>query len=194
MRAIWWGIAGLVGALALSACIAGGGTGGSGKTSAPNPITGGEIEVTALEEAPAAPGPAAAAKPTDLAVKPGDAAEKPPEEPTPTKPKPLPDEAEATTEAEDIPPPEPAEVVPEVEKSAAQIACERKGNMWSKAGASGASACVKRTKDGGKRCMSGKDCDGDCLARSNTCAPFTPLFGCNEILQDDGVRMTLCLD
>ena len=25
-----------------------------------------------------------------------------------------------------------------------------------------------------------------CLARSQTCAPFKPLFGCNEILQDNG--------
>ena len=32
------------------------------------------------------------------------------------------------------------------------------------------------------------------LARSGTCAPITPMFGCNDILQDDGREVTLCLD
>ncbi len=52
MRSILRNMAVLAGALALAACV-GGGSGG-GKAKAPNPITGGEIEVTALEAPPAA--------------------------------------------------------------------------------------------------------------------------------------------
>ena len=89
---------------------------------------------------------------------------------------------------------DPAAAVPEEEKSAARIACEKKGDLWAKAGNSSAHTCVKRTRDNGKRCTRGTQCEGLCLARSGTCAPFTPLFGCNEILQDDGRRVTLCLD
>lgn len=53
--------------------------------------------------------------------------------------------------------------------------------------------CVNPTRDAGKACRRGSDCEGLCLARSFTCAPYDPLFGCNEILQDDGSRVTYCL-
>ena len=89
---------------------------------------------------------------------------------------------------------EAAAPVPEALKTEAHLACERKGDLWVKAGKSGASTCVKRTKDSGKRCTTGKQCKGECLARSGTCAPYQPLFGCNEVLQDNGMRTTLCLD
>ena len=55
-------------------------------------------------------------------------------------------------------------------------------------------ACVRMTKDSGKRCERESQCDSVCLARSGTCAPFKPMYGCNEILQDNGARVTLCLD
>jgi hypothetical protein len=101
---------------------------------------------------------------------------------------PVPTQAETPAEV----PPE--EIVPEEEKTPEQIKCEKQGDSWSRIGDSQARACVRRTRDSGKQCRRDKDCDGVCLARSGTCAPVTPLFGCNEVLQDDGRRMTQCLD
>jgi len=93
-------------------------------------------------------------------------------------------------------PPEPpaAEPVPPVPQSPEQIACERRGGSYARAGAGDARACIRPTRDGGKQCRRESDCEGTCLARSQTCAPITPMFGCNDILQDDGRRVTLCLD
>ncbi len=166
----------------------------------------GEIEVTALDD----PAPADAAKPgkPDPRAKPPAAADAPAPDAKPApadapRPKPRPTEvpAGAPEKAADTPPDAPevspleaAASDPAEPKSPARLACEKKGDLWVKAGKSSAHACVKRTKDSGKRCTSGKDCQGECLARSGTCAPYAPLFGCNEILQDDGTRMTLCLD
>lgn len=98
---------------------------------------------------------------------------------------------DAIPEAEAVPEPEvidPALLTPEAK------ACERRGGRWSKIGEGNARACIKRTRDGGQRCDADRDCQGQCLARSGTCAPVDPLFGCNEVLQDDGRRMTLCLN
>ena len=88
--------------------------------------------------------------------------------------------------------PEPTE--PEAPRSPEQLLCEKTGGQWAVAGLSGAYICVKPTRDGGKLCRKKTDCQGLCLARSGTCAPFTPLFGCNEVLEKDGRRMTLCID
>lgn len=83
---------------------------------------------------------------------------------------------------------------PQKPKSAEQTLCEKTGGQWSVAGQSGAYSCVKPTRDGGKLCTQQGDCQGMCLARSGTCAPFMPLFGCNEVLEKDGRRVTLCID
>ena len=102
--------------------------------------------------------------------------------------------AEAVPAAPDeVPPPEapaPARVV----KSPGQLACERRGGSYARAGAGGAFVCVRATRDGGKQCRKESDCESACLARSRTCSPITPLLGCNDILQNDGRRVTLCLD
>ncbi len=86
-------------------------------------------------------------------------------------------------------PAKPAEV-----KSKEQIKCEKQGGSWDKPGKSDARTCIKPTRDGGKQCTKEGDCDGMCLARSRTCAPVKPLFGCNEILQKDGSRVNLCIN
>ncbi len=96
-----------------------------------------------------------------------------------------------------IPKPDP-EVIPdpvaELPSSATGQACIKQGGLWTHAGKSVAYTCVKATKDSGKQCSKATQCQGYCLARSKTCAPYTPLFGCNEILQDDGSRVTICID
>lgn len=89
--------------------------------------------------------------------------------------------------------PPPAPEVVEA-KSPGEIACEERGGRYVALGGTGARTCVTPTRDGGKQCRRDGDCSGQCLARSNTCAPMTPLLGCNEILQSDGRRVTLCLD
>ncbi len=176
----------LAGVLALGGCVL---PGGGGKTAAPNPVTGGDIEVTPLDAVPSATTAKAEEDPTaQAAVTPAAASAKAPAAGD-TRPKPRP--AAALSAAPEAPVAAPA--VPEAAKSPAQIACERKKGLWSKAG-KGGFACVSKTRDSGKECRNAKQCEGECLARSGTCAPIKPLFGCNEILDDMGRRTTLCID
>lgn len=89
---------------------------------------------------------------------------------------------------------EPAEVAPPPPpKSERQIACERKRGSWEESGG-GFGICIVPTRDSGKHCTRESQCENVCLARSQTCAPVTPLLGCHEILQDDGSRATQCID
>lgn len=83
--------------------------------------------------------------------------------------------------------------VPEVLKTPQQLACEKRGGAWMAVGQGQARACVKRTRDAGRKCDTKSDCQGQCLARSGTCAPVDPLFGCNEVLEN-GRRVTICID
>lgn len=145
---------------------------GAAKSAASSPVAGGAITVTPLE---AAPGAAAA----EGAVRP---------KPRPAAPKPATSEVAAAPEVAA----EPA--APAKPKSPEEIRCGKKGGSWLGAGETGAQACVKPTRDGGQHCARQSDCEGLCLARSATCAPVQPLFGCNDILQDNGLRVTLCID
>lgn len=115
---------------------------------------------------------------------------------TPAHPKPRPDTlAEPAVPATpDAPTVEPVASEPAAPKSPAQLLCEKSGGQWLVAGETGAYICVSPTRDGGKLCRKKSDCQGLCLARSGTCAPFTPLFGCNDVLEKDGRRVTLCID
>jgi hypothetical protein len=101
-------------------------------------------------------------------------------------------EVEADAAAADAAEPE-AELEPAPPLSPEAVACERRNGTWAKT-PSGGSVCVRRTRDGGKACSRESQCESLCLARSGTCAPITPVFGCNDIFQDDGRRVTLCLD
>lgn len=148
-----------------------------------NPVTGGTITTTPLDAPTAPPAPTTSAEPTDAQAPAAPmAATKPPPQ-RPASPEPT---------AEPTPIPEP--VATPAPKSDSQIACEDDGGTWAQAGDSGLRACVFRTRDGGKRCDSRDDCDGECLARSGTCSPIKPLFGCNAVLMDTGAEVTLCID
>lgn len=163
-------------------------TGGTGKLSAdvtPNAVAGDPIEVTALDAPPVEPAEVAAssgAAGQETAAPQAAATD-------------LPVQAEAATEATAEPAPQPdlAEI-PVTPKSEQQLACEKKKGRWARIGKGDGRACVFQTKDAGKRCERESQCDSVCLARSGTCAPFKPMYGCNEILQDNGARVTLCLD
>ncbi len=147
-------------------------------------ISGAAISVTSLDDPPTteptAAGPGETATITATAA--------------PLRPKPRPAGVAAKPAVAAVAEPVAAEVVPEVLKPKEQIACEKQGGVWAVAGKTAARACVRQTRDGGKQCRKASDCEGLCLARSGTCAPIAPLFGCNEIFQDDGRRVTLCLD
>ncbi len=73
-------------------------------------------------------------------------------------------------------------------------ACARDGGRFVPRGGSDLYACVRATPDGGNRCARSTDCAGLCLARSGTCAPYVPLYGCHEVLMNNGARATQCLD
>lgn len=149
-----------------------------GKADAPAPLANEVIEVTQLDAPKGQTVPAgkpAPAKATEAA--------KPPDTATETTAKSTTAETEPAAAA---PPPAPL--------SPSALACKKKGGRYIKTGSSDLRACVKETGDGGKHCKRETDCVGSCLARSQTCAPVKPLFGCNEILQADGRRVTLCLD
>lgn len=104
--------------------------------------------------------------------------------------------AEFAPESVAEPAPEPTLPAPAVPtaKSPEQLACERKGGSYVNVGQSAARTCIRPTRDNGKQCRRESDCEGACLARSQTCAPVTPMLGCNDILQNDGRRVTLCID
>ena len=74
------------------------------------------------------------------------------------------------------------------------LACLKKRDKWLPSGRGTAMICTHFTADAGKFCRKASDCEGYCLARSNTCAPMTPMLGCTEILQADGAKVTLCID
>lgn len=171
--------------LALTACTLSvpQGAGKPAGVTAANPITGGPISVTTLENpapAVAAPLPDAAAKPTPRP--------RPKSTDTPRQPG-----AVAADDAAEPPAPDTPAAPPRV-VSAAEKTCVAQGGKWGPAGNSGGETCIKLTKDSGKQCDRESDCEGLCLARSMTCAPFNPMFGCNDILQDNGARVTLCID
>lgn len=171
---------------------------GPGKTAqaAPgtNAVTGDLIEVTALDALPGeaeAPAAIAGADGTETAAPQAAPGAQPGPEAN-TTPAAV---AVATGEAAATPAPKPdLEAIPVTPKSEKQLACEKKKGRWAKVGKGDARACVFLTRDSGKRCTKESQCDSLCLARSGTCAPYKPMYGCNEILQDNGARVTLCLD
>ncbi|MFN3644793.1 MAG: hypothetical protein ACK4TB_17940 [Gemmobacter sp.] len=87
----------------------------------------------------------------------------------------------------------PLEPVGAARIEAERAGCTRLGGTLQET-PSGRLACVRSLPDAGKQCRAAGDCAGACLARSGTCAPFTPLFGCHEVLTPGGARITECLD
>ncbi|WP_096786331.1 hypothetical protein [Rhodobacter sp. CZR27] len=164
----------LVAFLALGACRIGLG-GDEATEAAPSAMATDAIEVTPLD------GPAAVPAADPAAAMAPDAGAPPlPPSPDPAAGAEIPAAIPAAAE----PPP--------VVKSPSQIACEKRKGSYVKV--KSLFTCVKTPRDAGKRCSRDSDCSGHCLARSQTCAPFDPLIGCNDILDDEGRRITLCLD
>ena len=159
----------------LAACQLFPGSGKAPQDVTPNAVTGDAIEVTALDAAPAE------AARVDTAAEPAARVQSAPP-------------AAPVSAATPAPRPDLAAEVALPAKSAMQLACEKKKGRWTRAGQGDLHTCVHDTRDGGKQCKRESQCEGVCLARSGTCAPVRPLLGCNEILQDNGARVTLCID
>ena len=110
--------------------------------------------------------------------------------PTPTPaPTPTPTPAPTPAPAETTPPPPPEPPL----QARARAECTDRGGIFVQRVA-GVFACVQPTRDAGRQCRQSSDCESQCLARSQTCAPYAPLFGCNEVLTGPGRRETLCVD
>ena len=72
--------------------------------------------------------------------------------------------------------------------------CEARGGRFGGAPGNATKVCYIEPKDANQACSRASDCEGHCLARSRTCAPIIPLFGCNEVLMEGGRPATVCLD
>ncbi len=83
--------------------------------------------------------------------------------------------------------------VGEARVASQEIACLADGGRWGEGPSPGLFLCYRPTKDAGKACTRDGDCSGFCLARSKSCAPVTPLLGCNEVLGVTGARSTVCV-
>jgi hypothetical protein len=73
-------------------------------------------------------------------------------------------------------------------------ACLKAGGQYLRLGKGQAFYCQIEPGDAGRICTKASDCESACLARSRTCAPVKPLFGCHEVLLDSGQAATLCVD
>jgi hypothetical protein len=103
--------------------------------------------------------------------------------------------APGTAAPKPVPQPEPPEpTVPPVPADPVAQKCQSSGGQWANVGRAGLHACVRPTRDAGKQCRAKTDCQGECLARSGSCSPIAPLFGCNDILTEGGLRVTQCVD
>ena len=54
--------------------------------------------------------------------------------------------------------------------------------------------CAMPNADAGKACARAGDCSGVCLAETRTCSPYSPQFGCFELLDEGGQMVGLCVD
>lgn len=90
--------------------------------------------------------------------------------------------------------PPPLPLVGQASVDAARAACTKAGGTYTESGGARGLVCVHRTRDAGKLCTKASDCEGECLARSGTCAPIKPLLGCQAILDNFGRAMTQCVN
>jgi hypothetical protein len=72
--------------------------------------------------------------------------------------------------------------------------CVERGGQFGAGGLTGTFVCYEETDDAKKSCRAASDCDGVCLARSGTCSPIKPLFGCNDVFTNSGLKTTVCIN
>lgn len=72
--------------------------------------------------------------------------------------------------------------------------CEASGGRWGPIANKTIFICFRNLPDANQPCRTETDCQGYCLARSRTCAPIEPLFGCHEVLSPSGLPQTVCVE
>ena len=75
-----------------------------------------------------------------------------------------------------------------------KVACENKGGRWGAAANKTSFVCYVTLPDANQTCQTGNDCTGFCLARSRTCSPIQPFYGCHEVLSRGGLPQTICIE
>jgi hypothetical protein len=111
---------------------------------------------------------------------------KPTSGPAPTAPSPTPAAAKPTAKR---PPP------------TTKVGCDACGGRWAVHGISETESCICKTKDGGKTCRDGSECEGNCLVAEDAkmevvqqgpppkgffvgrCADYDATFGCFRMIQ-----------
>lgn len=78
--------------------------------------------------------------------------------------------------------------------AAQQAACVSRGGQFARAGMAGGYTCFHTPRDAGQMCAKASDCESACLARTRSCAPITPIFGCFDVLGESGRPARLCVD
>ena len=71
-----------------------------------------------------------------------------------------------------------------------RASCTAKGGRFRAVG--NGHICFTETPDAGEFCSVSTDCTTECLARTRTCAPLSPLLGCHEIFTATGAIVTQC--
>ena len=54
--------------------------------------------------------------------------------------------------------------------------------------------CAMPTPDAGKSCRKASDCSGSCLGETMTCSKLAPMFGCYEVVMENGQKASLWVD
>ena len=72
--------------------------------------------------------------------------------------------------------------------------CVARGGKVATGGMLGSEQCFRPTPDAGKACKKASDCSGACLGETMTCSAVTPMFGCFEVVMEDGQKAGLCVD
>jgi len=73
-------------------------------------------------------------------------------------------------------------------------ACEADDGRWGTAANGALFVCYRNQPDANQSCRVESDCAGFCLARSRTCSPIDPFYGCHQVLSKDGFPQTLCVE
>jgi hypothetical protein len=107
--------------------------------------------------------------------------------------------ASAETSAPANPPTEAPAARPETPRPATKEACAACQGKWGRHGLAEAESCLCRTKDGGRPCLDGAECEGQCVARDadfvvvqkgpparghyqGKCSEFDTTFGCHRFV------------
>ncbi len=99
---------------------------------------------------------------------------------------------------------------PKFTRPRTRTACLAAGGRWARAGLSPRPICTMPTRDGGRICADGGECDGACVATLTPeqrrlmstrrvpalgrCTTHTPVFGCRAFVTAGYVTGILCVD